>query len=61
MARGFQVKMQVKIKVTGNVWGLFGVMWAKGKEAWIDEKQAEMMEQAGCVEIIERAEKKKRK
>jgi hypothetical protein len=48
--------MQVKIKVTGNVFGLFGIMLWKGWTGMIDEKQAELMEQAGVAEIIEKPE-----
>ena len=51
--------MTVKIKVTGNVFGLFGLMMWMGQEKWIDEKQAELMVEAGVAEIIERAEQVK--
>lgn len=56
MARGFQVKMLVKIRVTGNVWGVLGLFWPKGKEEYVDEKIAEDGVKANVMEIIERPE-----
>jgi hypothetical protein len=53
-ARGFVVKMLVKVRVTGNVWGVLGLFWPKGKEAFIDEKIAEDGVKANVMEIIER-------
>jgi len=49
--------MQVKVKVIGNAWGLLGLLWHKGKVANVDEKQAELGEQLGVFEILERYER----
>jgi len=47
---------KVRVHIIGNAFGLFGVLMWKGQKAWIDEKQAELMEAAGVAEIIEKTE-----
>jgi len=44
---------KVKIEITGNAFGIIGQMWHRGKQIWVDEKQAELLIDAGAAKVIQ--------